>query len=134
MLRCLQWVGCGCRRCARHFHCGVVPGAVAGVVGQVESGGGGPQVASNRAVNPLAQGQVAGRCRCRRRAVVTTRAAAWIRRRRMVAVVALARPAPAMLAAARVRLNAIVARVVQAALAVNTPGAGAPGARSSGRR
>ena len=39
----------------------------------------------------------------------------------MVAVVALARPTPARVAAARVRLNAIVARVVQAALAVNTP-------------
>jgi len=39
----------------------------------------------------------------------------------MVAVVALARPAPATLAAARARLNAIVARVVQAALVVNTP-------------
>jgi hypothetical protein len=53
--------------------------------------------------------------------VLTTRAATWIRRRRIVAVVALASAAPAMLAAARVRLNAIVARVVQAAFAVNFP-------------
>ena len=89
--------------------------------GQVEAGGGGPQVASNRFVNAAAQGQVAGRCRCRRRALFTTRAATWIRRRRMVAVVALARPTPAMLAAARVRLNAMAAKVVQAALAVNFP-------------
>jgi len=65
-------------------------------------------------VNAAAQGQVAGRCRCRRRAVVTTRAATWIRRRRMVAVVALAWVGPARVAAARVRLNAIVAATVQA--------------------
>ena len=41
--------------------------------------------------------------------------------RRIVAVVALARPAPAMVAAARVRLNSITARTSQAAFAVNTP-------------
>jgi len=41
--------------------------------------------------------------------------------RRMVAVVALARPAPAMVAAARVRLNAMTARTSQAAFAVKTP-------------
>src|SRR5450830_93905 len=39
----------------------------------------------------------------------------------MVAVVALAMPAPAMVAAARVRLNAMTARTSQAAFAVNTP-------------
>jgi hypothetical protein len=42
----------------------------------------------------------------------------------MVAVLALARPVPAIVTAARVRLNAISARTSQAAFAVNTPGAG----------
>lgn len=41
--------------------------------------------------------------------------------RRMVAVVALARSATTMVAAARVRLKAITARTSQAAFAVNTP-------------
>jgi len=39
----------------------------------------------------------------------------------MVAVVALTRPASAMVAAARVRLKAITARNSQAAFAVSTP-------------
>lgn len=41
--------------------------------------------------------------------------------RRMVAVVALAKPSPVMVAADRVRLKAITARTSQAAFAVNTP-------------
>ena len=41
--------------------------------------------------------------------------------RRMVAVVALPSPVPAIVAAARVRLKAITASTSQAALAVNTP-------------
>jgi len=41
--------------------------------------------------------------------------------RRMVAVVALAGPVSAMVAAARARLKAIPARTSQAAFAVNTP-------------
>jgi len=41
--------------------------------------------------------------------------------RRMVAVVALARSGPVMVAAVRVRLNAMTARTSQAALAANLP-------------
>ena len=96
--------------------------------GQVEGSGAGPQVASNRFVNAVAQGRVAGRCGCRRLAVVTRRAAMWIRRRRMAAVVAVAGRAPAILATARARLNAMVAATVQAALAANTRTAGGSGA------
>ena len=54
--------------------------------------------------------------------------------RRIVAVVALVRPGPVRVAAARVRLNAITASRSQAALALNTPEAGARVLRASGRR
>ena len=55
------------------------------------------------------------------RAEDATRAGTWISLRRMVAVVAFARALAAVQAAARVRLNAMMARTSQAALAVNLP-------------
>ena len=86
-------------------------------------------------VQAVSQGQAAGRCRVMRRAedgdpgrdgdqLAADRArwSPW-----PVA-------APARVAAARVRLNAITASTSQAALAVNLPRAGAPGRSSSGRR
>ncbi len=50
-----------------------------------------------------------------------TRAGMVMSLRRMVAVVALARPVPVILAPARVRLNAMTARTSQAGFAVNFP-------------
>ena len=54
-----------------------------------------------------------------RRAEVAIRAGTVISLRRRVGVVALARTGPVMVAAARVRLNAITASTSQQALAVN---------------
>jgi hypothetical protein len=64
-------------------------------------------------------GHRVGRCRVRRRAEDATRAGTLMRRRRIVAVVALAWGPPAMVPAARVRLNAIAARTRQALFAAN---------------
>ena len=82
---------------------------------------GGPQPWLNRWVHGVSQGQVVGRCRVTRRAEDAARAGTAISFLRMVAVVALARSVPAMVAAVRVRLNAITASTSQAALAVNLP-------------
>ena len=75
----------------------------------------------NRRLHAVSQGQAVGRCRVTRRAEDATRAGTVISFLRIVAVVALARSAPAMVAAVRVRLNAMMARTSQAALAVNFP-------------
>ena len=79
------------------------------------AGVGGPQLWLNRRVHAVSQGQVVGRCRVSRRAEDATRAGMLISLRRMVAVVAFARSLPAMVAAVRVRLNAMTARTSQAA-------------------
>jgi hypothetical protein len=54
--------------------------------------------------------------------VVASRAGTAMSLRRIVAVVALARAGPVVVAAARVRLNAMTAQTSQAAFAVKTPG------------
>ena len=79
---------------------------------------GGPQTRVNSWVHAVSQGQAVGRCRVARRAEVAMRAGTAISLRRMVGVVALARAGPEMVAAARVRLNAITANTSQAELAV----------------
>ena len=75
----------------------------------------------NSSVQALSQGHAVGRCSVTRRAEAATRAGTVINLRRIVAVVALASPGPVMVAAARVRLNAITASTSQAAFAVNFP-------------
>lgn len=76
---------------------------------------------SNRVFHADFHGQPCGGCRVRRRAEDAIRAGTVISVRRMVAVRALANRGPAMVAAARVRLNAITASTSQAALAANRP-------------
>jgi len=71
----------------------------------------------NSVVQAVSQGQAVGRCRVRRRAEDAIRAGTVMRVRRMVAVVALARDDPVIVAAARVRLKAIVASTSHAPLA-----------------
>ena len=75
----------------------------------------------NRRVHAICQGQTLGRCSVTRRAEVATRAGTVISLARMVAVVALARSLPVVVAAVRVRLRAMTASTSQAALAVNLP-------------
>ena len=82
---------------------------------------GGPQLWVNRRVHAVSQGQAVGRCRVIRPADDATRAGTGISVLRMVAVVALARSVAVMVAAVRVRLNAMTASTSQAALAVNLP-------------
>jgi hypothetical protein len=88
--------------------------------GQVAAAGG-PQTRVNNVVQAVCQGQPRGRWRVRRRAEDAVLAGTVISLRRMVAVVALVKQCPAMVAAARVRLNAITASTSQAALAQNFP-------------
>jgi|SRR5665647_1780402 len=95
---------------------GVVP---AGAGGQVVAITGGPQAWWNSSVQASLQAQPAGRCT--RRAEVAIRAGIWMSLRRIVAVVALARVGPVIVAAARVRLNAMTAQTSHAAFAVKTP-------------
>src|SRR3954451_17057103 len=99
---------------------------------QTAAGAAGRRVWSARRVHSARQGHRVGRCRVRRRAERAIRAGTMISRVRRVAVVATARAWPGRVAArapaARSRLNAIVARASQAALAVNTP----DGRRASG--
>ena len=99
----------------------VVRSRPGGLGGQGLTGSGGPQLWVNRRVHALCQGQAVGRCRVTRRAEVATRAGTAINFARIVAVVARARATPAMVAAVRVRLNAMTASTSQAALAVNFP-------------
>ena len=83
---------------------------------------GGPQVWVNSSVQACCQGQPVGRCSFSCLAEDAIRAGTVISLRRMVAVVALASEGlPVVLAAARVRLNAMTARTSQAAFAVNLP-------------
>ena len=89
--------------------------------GQVGPGCLGRKFWLNRAVQGFSHGQCSGRCRVMRRAEVEILAGTLTSFRRIVAVVARARPFPAIVAAARVRLNAMTARTSQAALAVKTP-------------
>ena len=76
----------------------------------------------NRVFQADSHGQFRGRCRVSRRAEDAMRAGTVIRVARMVAVRALASAGPVMVAAARVRLNAITAATSQAALALKRPG------------
>ena len=89
--------------------------------GQVGMVCGGPQAAANAAVHSVSHGQLAGRCRVILRAEVEIRAGILMSLRRMVPLRAVPRSAPATEPTARERLNAIVARTSQAALAVKTP-------------
>ncbi len=82
----------------------------------------------------VSQGQSVGRCSASRRAERARRPGTLISWVRMVAVVALAWNVEARKPAVRVRLNAIAAQTSQALFAANDPRAGAPAARSSGRR
>ncbi len=70
--------------------------------GQVVGAGGGPQTRVNNSVQAVCQGQFVGRCRVALRAEDATRAGTVMSFRRIVVVVALARSAPVMVAAARV--------------------------------
>ena len=62
-----------------------------------------------------------GGCSVRRLAEMAILAGTMMSFRRIVAVLALASVGPVMVAAARVRLNAMTARTSQAAFAVKTP-------------
>ena len=75
----------------------------------------------NRVFHADSHGQPRGRCKVSRRAEDAIRAGTVTRVRRMVAVLARANPGPVMVAAARVRLNAITASTSHAALAANRP-------------
>lgn len=86
---------------------------------------GGPQMRAKSRVQAVSQGQRAGTCSMMRRAEDATRAGTVISLRRIVAVVALAGPGPVMVAAARVRLNAITTSTSQAAFAATPLRAGA---------
>ena len=83
--------------------------------------GGGLQPCAKSWVHAVSQGHAVGRCMVIRRAECAIRAGMAISLRLIVAVVALARSVPVIVAAARVRLNAITASTSQAALAVNRP-------------
>ena len=82
---------------------------------------GGPQVPLNIAARAVSQRDRSGRWSVIRWAENVTLAGARTSLRRIVAVVALASPVPAIVAAARVRLNAMSARTSHAAFAVHTP-------------
>ena len=81
---------------------------VRGRLGQLVARGG-ARAWMNSLVNACSQRQSWGRCKTTRRAEVAIRAGMLTRWRRMVPVVAVARPA--MMAAVRVRLNAMTARM-----------------------
>src|SRR3954447_13812963 len=99
----------------------VIPRAVLRLGDQEARAPGGPQALLNSRFQAVSQGQSRGRCMRSRRAVRASRAGMAIRWARIVAVVALAWNAEARAPAARVRLNAIIARTVQAELAANRP-------------
>ncbi len=99
------------------FH--VVSGQAGGSApGQVVARGR-PGVSSNLARHRSFHVHAVGRWRVTRRTKFTRRAGMFMMRRRTVAVVALACAPPAMVPAARVRLNAMTARTSQASFAVN---------------
>jgi hypothetical protein len=79
---------------------------------------GGPQTLVKSVVHAVSRRQPAGRCSVSRRADEAIRAGAL---QRMVAVVARANGEPVMVAATRVRLNAIAARTSHAEFAANDP-------------
>src|SRR5664279_4190646 len=95
--------------------------APSGAGGQVVVAAGGGYARANSAVQASCQGHRWGRCRCSRRAEDATRAGMLIRVRRIVGVVARVRSPPALVAAARVRLNASTAQTSHALLAENDP-------------
>jgi hypothetical protein len=82
---------------------------------------GGPQTLVKSVVHAVSHRQPADRCSVSRRADEAIRAGAAISLQRMVAVVARANGEPVMVAAARVRLNAIAARTSHAEFAANDP-------------
>lgn len=89
--------------------------------GQGETRSGGLRARSNRTVEACCHGHPVERCSVARLADGTFRAGTATRFRRIVGVVAFARAGPVVVAAARVRFNAMTARTSQAAFAVNTP-------------
>ena len=98
----IRWSGVGVRpvSLAGDVHFG--PGcAVRAGWCQVFAWLGGPQTRVNSSVQAVSQGQVVGRCRVSRRAEDAIHAGTVMRVRRMVAVVALARGDPMILATAR---------------------------------
>jgi hypothetical protein len=82
---------------------------------------GGSRTRLNRSCQGSCQGHARGRCSVTRRADEAIRAGTVTSLRRMVAVVALASAGPVIVAAARVRLNAITASTSQAAFAAKAP-------------
>ena len=89
--------------------------------GQVGATAGGPSVASKIACQGSWHGDAVGKWMVMRRAEVAIRAGMLMMRLRIVAVVALAWLPPAMVPAARVRLNAMTARTSHSAFALNLP-------------
>ena len=88
--------------------------------GQERTGTGGSQPARlNRFVQAVSQCQSSGRCRMILRADVAILAGMVMSLRRIVPVVAFAKPWPAVVAAARGRLNAMTAKTSQALFAAN---------------
>ena len=102
------------------FHSFISSGALR-QIGRVRQRPGGARALANSADHAISQGQCAGRWSRIRRAEDAIRAGMLTILRRIVAVVAEARSAPVMVAAVRVRLNAMTARTSQAALALKIP-------------
>src|SRR5699024_2455792 len=89
--------------------------------GQAVVGRGGALMLVNRRAHPVSHGHCCGRCKMYRRAEEAIRAGIVTSFLRIVAVVARASPSSAIVAAARVRLNARTAHTNHAAFAVNMP-------------
>src|SRR3954447_6886640 len=99
----------------------VIPRAVLRLGDQEARAPGGPEALLNSRFQAVSQGQSRGRCMRSRRVVRARRAGTAISWARIVAVVALAWNVEASAPAARVRLNAIVARTSQAEFAAKDP-------------
>jgi len=113
----IRWWGVVVRPASPPVMSTVVLVAPCGLGGQVFAWLGGPQTRVNSSVQAVSQGQVVGRCRVSRRAEEEIRAGTVMRVRRIVAVLALAKDEPVIVAATRVRLNAMVASTSHAPLA-----------------
>lgn len=107
--------GCSAGLAAGDVHCGPGCAVWAGWSGLRVAGG---SADAGEQLGPGGfPGQVVGRCRVSRRAEEEIRAGTVMRVRRIVAVLALAKDEPVIVAATRVRLNAMVASTSHAPLA-----------------
>lgn len=107
--------GCSAGLAAGDVHCGPGCAVWAGWSGLRVAGG---SADAGEQLGPGGfPGQVVGRCRVSRRAEEEIRAGTVMRVRRIVAVLALAKEEPVIVAATRVRLNAMVASTSHAPLA-----------------